>query len=250
MAQDNSDFLPEPGGNEAILHLKQAIVAGKPWHLALLEAIKLWPCPEETHNDHHYCYLIDSEAFNWLLLAQRLCQEIDGLIPEQELNDLLFFGKMPENLSKTEFRDLIGNAKYQAYLNYLYGVTVENFLQFAVEEEIHKERQALIFSQREDDLADSYQRIYGSSQTDLLRLFRKEKGYTQSRSLTLKQLDEFTYWLFKYRLNNCDKARIASDTKKALEYLKLQRLNKRRLLDGKRAANVTDSIINQATKQI
>ncbi|GAJ03845.1 unnamed protein product, partial [marine sediment metagenome] len=30
---------------------------------------------------------------------------------------------------------------------------------------------------------------------------------------------EFTYWLFKYRLNHCDKARVASDTKKGLEQL-------------------------------
>ena len=111
MVQDNSDLLPEAGGNEAITHFRQAVASGRPWHLALLEAIKLWTCPEETHNEHHYCYLIDGEAFNWLLLAQRLCLEADGLIPEHELNDLLFFGKTPEKLSRTEFRELIGYAK-------------------------------------------------------------------------------------------------------------------------------------------
>ena len=35
-------------------------------------------------------------------------------------------------------------------------------------------------------------------------------------------MKEFTYWLFKYRLKRCEKARIASDTKKALDYLKKQ----------------------------
>ena len=40
--------------------------------------------------------------------------------------------------------------------------------------------------------------------------------------MKLVELKEFTYWLFKYRLNNSDKARIASDTKKALRELERQ----------------------------
>ena len=75
--------------NEAIRHLKQAIAGGRPWHIALLEAIGLWTCPEENHNGHLYCYLIDGEAFDWLLLAERLCLEIADIIPEQELLALL-----------------------------------------------------------------------------------------------------------------------------------------------------------------
>jgi hypothetical protein len=35
-------------------------------------------------------------------------------------------------------------------------------------------------------------------------------------------MKEFSYWLFKYRLKQCEKAKIASDTKKALRYLKRQ----------------------------
>ncbi|MFC1994345.1 hypothetical protein ACFLVI_03680 [Chloroflexota bacterium] len=249
MAQNISECLPESGDNEAVLHLKQAIVSGKPWHIALLEAIKLWSWPEETYDEHHYCYLIDGEAFDWLLLAQRLCQEIAEFIPEQELANLLFFGNMPEKLSRAEFREFIGSDKYHSYLNYLYGVTVENFLHLAVEEEIYKERQALIFSQNENVLDDSYQRIYGANQTDLLRHFRKEKGYHQGKNIKLKQLEEFTYWLFKYRLKNCDKARIASDTKKGLEYLKRQRLNKKPLPNSKRTTDITDSIIKWDMKK-
>jgi hypothetical protein len=33
-------------------------------------------------------------------------------------------------------------------------------------------------------------------------------------------MKEFTYWLFKYRLKHGDPARVASDTKKALEWLR------------------------------
>jgi hypothetical protein len=38
----------------------------------------------------------------------------------------------------------------------------------------------------------------------------------------LTELKEFTYWLFKYRLRQSDKAKVASDTKKALGQLKRQ----------------------------
>jgi hypothetical protein len=212
--------------NEAIRHLRQAVAGGKPWHIALLEAIGLWTWPEENHSGHLYCYLIDGEAFDWLLLAERLCLEIADVIPEQELLTLLFFGRLPEEPSAEEFKELIGDAKYHAYLNYLYGVTVEKFVLLAIEEEIHKERQGHVFSGRDGGFDDSYQRLYGASQEALLRRFRDEKGYPQGDDITLDQLQEFTYWLFKYRLSNCDKARVASDTRKGVEYLKRQSLEK------------------------
>lgn len=212
--------------NEAIRHLRQAVAGGKPWHIALLEAIRLWTWPEENHSGHLYCYLIDGEAFDWLLLAERLCLEIADVIPEQELLALLFFGRLPEEPSAEEFKELIGDAKYHAYLNYLYGVTVEKFVLLAIEEEINKERQGHVFSGRDGGFDDSYQRLYGASQEALLRRFRDEKGYPQGDDITLDQLQEFTYWLFKYRLSNCDKARVASDTRKGVEYLKRQSLEK------------------------
>ena len=71
--------------SEAIGHLKKAIAEGKHWYIALLEAIGLWELAEETHNGRNYRYLIDGEAFNWLLLAERLCEAINGSLPEEEL---------------------------------------------------------------------------------------------------------------------------------------------------------------------
>jgi len=228
MAQDNINHcsVTSVGDSEAVQHLKQAIANGRPWHIALLEAIGLWSWPEESHGEHHYCYLIDGEAFDWLLLAQRLCQEVDGLIPEQELTDLLFFGRLPEELSEDGFKSLIGAAKYHAYLNYFYGVIVEKFVLLAVEEEISKEYQSHVFSSDRGDMRDSYQRVYGASREELLRQFRKDKGYPEGDTMPLGQLQEFTYWLFKYRIANCDKPRVASDTKKGLDYLKRQQVRK------------------------
>jgi len=204
---------------EAIRHLEQAIANGRHWYIALLEAIGLWATSEEVCNERHYRYLIDSEAFDWLLLAERLCEAVDGLLPDDEKTALLFHGEPPLKLTPEEFKKLIGSSKYHQYLNYLYGITVEETLIQAVQEEMRKERRALGFSNESEYVNEVYRRIYGATKTALLRQFRRDKGYPQVRSTSLTELKEFTYWLFKYRLEHCDKARVASDTKKALEQL-------------------------------
>jgi len=214
-AQDSS-IITNEGDARAIEHLKQATASGTHWYLALLEAIKLWSSAEEDYNERHYCYLIDGEAFDWLLLAERLCEEISEQIPEKEKIDLLFFDHPPLELTKEKFKKLIGPAKYRAYLNYLYGILAEEALVSAVVSEIRKERRALGLNKHADDLDKAYHRIYGASKQVLLDKFRKEKRHSKLKSTSLSELKEFTYWLFKYRLKICDKSRVASDTKKAL----------------------------------
>jgi hypothetical protein len=204
---------------EAIRHLEQAVIAGKHWYLALLEAIRLWTESEETYNGRHYRYLIDGEAFDWLLLAERICEAVDDLVPEEEKLALLFQGQPPLRLTKDRFKELIGGAKYRQYLNYFYGVTVEEALFLAVETEVRKEWRTSGYNNEHNLVNEVYQRIYGATKAILLKRFRREKSYPQLRSITLTELREFTYWLFKYRLKHCDKARVASDTKKALEQL-------------------------------
>ena len=201
---------------EIIEGLRSAVAQGKNWYIALLEAIRTWQHPEEDCDGRHYQYLIDNEAFDWLVLTQRLCRELDGLIPEKERTDLLFFGKPPAELSKDEFKRLIGDSKYQAHLNFFYGVTVERFLLLSVTEEIRKKKRVLGVHNDNGVVDEAYQRIYGASQSALLKQFRKERRYHQLRSIGARQLNEFTYWLFKYRVKTRDKSRVASDTKKAL----------------------------------
>jgi len=205
--------------NRAIRHLERAIGQGKNWYIALLEAISLWPAAEETHNGRNYCYLIADEAFDWLLLAERLCKAVDGLLPEDEKMALLFQDRPPVRLAVQEFEELIGGTKYQQYLNYFYGITVEEALILAVQEEVRKERRTLGLNKEHDTINEAFRRIYGSTQLELLKQFRRGKGYRQARSINLAELKEFTYWLFKYRLQHGDRARIASDTKKALKQL-------------------------------
>jgi hypothetical protein len=208
--------------NEAIAYLKNAIASGQHWYLALLGAMGLWTSAEEVHNGSTYRYLIDGEAFDWLLLAERLCQTVDDLLPEDEKNNLLFHGVPPLELKAGEVNRLIGDMKYRQYLNYFYGVTVEEALLLAVQEEIDKERRAGAMRTRVDPTDEACRRIYNADRQALLARFRQGKGYSQSDAATLSELKEFTYWLFKYRLRESEKARIASDTRKALEYLKRQ----------------------------
>ena len=205
--------------SEAIRYLKQAITSGKHWYIALLEAIGLWTTAEELHNGRRYCYLIAGEAFDFLLLAERLCEAVDGLLLNDEKTVLLFHEQPPLKLPIKEFKGLIGSDKYRQCLNYFYGITVEEALFLAVQEEVRKERRASGYSKDGDIVNEVYRRIYGATRVILLKRFRKEKGYPPLKSTSLTELKEFTYWLFKYRLKHCDKARVASDTKKALHKL-------------------------------
>ena len=44
---------------------------------------------EESHNDRRYKYMVGREAFDWLLLAERLCAEAEST-PDGDLERLLF----------------------------------------------------------------------------------------------------------------------------------------------------------------
>ncbi len=217
--EKSSSQLAPAGGVEAIRHLEQAIAGGKHWYIALLEAIGLWSEARETHNGRTYNYLIAGEAFDWLLLAERLCEVVDDMLPEDEKVALLFHGKPPLKLSGEELKKIVGSTKYRQYLNYYYGITVEEALVLAVQEEVRKERHIMGLHKEHDAANEAYRRIYGATRAVLLRRFRREKIYPQLGSISQAELKEFTYWLFNYRLKQCDKARVASDTKKALEFL-------------------------------
>ncbi len=202
------------GDARAIRHLKAEIKAGKSWYPALLEAIRLWRSPEEEYNGERYLYLIGGQAFDWLRLAERLCDEIKDMVPEDELTNLLFFDRPPVRLTEAEFKQVLGPAKYRAYLNYLYGVLIEQALLLASIYEVRKA--SIVPLKPEEEAARAYRRIYHAELADLLDAFQKEMKYPHRKSLTLTEMKEFTYWLFKYRVKTSEKSRIASDTKKAL----------------------------------
>ncbi|MDO8577603.1 MAG: hypothetical protein Q7R50_00285 [Dehalococcoidales bacterium] len=210
---------------EAIRHLREAILSGKHWYAALLESIRLWDLPEESHNGRTFHYLIANEALDWLLVAERLCEAVEDYIPEAELTAFLFHGEPPLALTEDEFEELLGRKKHHQYLNFFYGVTVEEALLLVIEEEVRKERHSAGLTRESDFVTnESHRRVYGATKAMLLRNFREEKGAPQLQSTSLTELKEFTYWLFKFRMKNSDKARIASDTRKALIWLNNQGL--------------------------
>jgi hypothetical protein len=209
--------------NRAILHFRQTVAMGKHWYIALLESIGLWAVPGESYNGRDYSYLIGGEAFDWMLLAERILDEVGDLVPRREAEEFLFHGRPPVEITKDEFQEIVGEAKYRAYLNYFYGITVEEALLLSAEGEARKEHLSCPYNGNSGTGDEAYVRIYGATSDELLKRFRKENGLPRRKSMELGELKEFTYWLFKYRLGNSDKARIASDTKKALEELGRQR---------------------------
>jgi hypothetical protein len=218
---NQSQKLPPVSNAEAVLrHFRSNLAAGKNWYLSLLEAIGLWTDEEEDLNGRNYRYLIEGEAFDWLLLASRICDTVDGIIPESEKFSLLFEGKPPVTLNTEEFKNLIGQAKYRKYLNYFYGVTVEEALIQALREEVRKERQANAWNHRQGEDDEVFNRVYGLSYLTLLKQFRKEKHYHLMANSSLTQMKEFIYWCFKYRVRCCEKAKVASDTSKAIDWLR------------------------------
>ena len=230
-----ADSRPEgiPGGNDgseqagvlaetapdAVIHLRSAVRSGVPWPRALLEAVALWTAPRETWRERTYQYLIGGEALDWLTLAERLCLEIEDFIPPMDLERLLFEGALPNDVTPEEFRDWMGGNKHRAYLNYWYGVVVEEALQQSVEDDVRKREKARCYPDHEEMVEEAFAHIYGKPRAELLEVFRKEAHLSPLSPLSLADYKEFTYWLSKRRFNLWDPARVASDTRIGIRYL-------------------------------
>ena len=227
------------GDGDVIEALRSALSGGRDWATALVEAMAAWTAPGETRRGRRYSYFIGGEAFDWVTLAERLCDEVGTLIPSHERERLLVTGRLPGHLDDASFKDLLGVEKYRGYLNYFYGVTVEEALQLAVEGEVVK-RHISQGNRFQDDFSDeAFARIYRLSLGELVDLFRKEKGLPTGLTMDLTEHKELTYWLFKYRVRNSDKARVASDTRKGLAQLQ-RMVAVERDPDGVRPGDVSD----------
>ena len=199
-----------------IYRFRAQLVEGMPWHRALLDAMGRWIPAEEWHGDRRYKYMVGGEAFDWLLLAERLCGEVRDLIPDLEAERLLFHGLLPQPVADDELRDLLGVSKYRAYLNFHYGIVLEEALQLAAEEYIRKRHLARGYSDSEELAEEASRHLYTKTRTDLLGEFRAEARLGKRQGLNLTDLKEFTYWLHKRRVHYWDPARVAYDTRLAI----------------------------------
>ena len=190
---------------------------GQNWFLALLKAVSKWNAPSEQWNGRHYTYILAGEAFDWLLVAERLIEAAGELAPEQEAARLLFEGRAPVHINAELFRETIGHGRHAAHLNFLYGIVVEEALQQANIEEVSKAQQSM--GARENFIEDeAMRRLYGAPFGDLRTEFRLASGRGDKAPVrsSLDEYKTFTYWLFKRRVSKSDPARLASDTRKGI----------------------------------
>jgi hypothetical protein len=214
---DGESRLPAP--DETILHMRHAVITGQHWFEALLDAVGQWRVPIETIGDRDFCYLVGGEAFDWLLLAERLLDEMPDLVPARDAERLLFEARWPIEMDDDDFAGRLGIAKHSAHLNFLYGVLVEEALQLYVEEEIHKENRNRPWGPDTRVDESMLERVYGKSRADLFAQYYEETGTMLRQDIPYSEWTAFTYWLFKQRLRRQDKARVASDTRKGLAQL-------------------------------
>jgi hypothetical protein len=204
----------------AIRHLRRAINAGTHWYVALLQAMGKWDHARECIAGEWHTYLIQDEALDWLLLAERLAAEVWDLLPQTEVEALLFHGVLPLALTEEQVRESLGAWKYRAYLNFFYGVTVEEALLLATEQEMRRE--SALGAYQEGRGEDAYNRIYDASQCSLLAEFRGVPEVTEPVSIEFAEWKRFLYWLFKRRMQHCLPPRVASDTKKGFDEVRRQ----------------------------
>ena len=167
---------PHDSAPEAARYFRRRLESGAPWHRALLEAIGIWTLPEETWQGRRYRYIIGREAFDWLLLAERLChpqntQDAAEAIPPRQLERLLFHGILPQPIEPDEFRALLGPTKHQAYLNYHYGITLEEALQLAAEESVRKRHTARGYPDTEELIEQAFRHLYNNTRAALFQEF-------------------------------------------------------------------------------
>ncbi len=193
-----------------------AVDAGQPWYPALLDAIGQWHCTEEEVRGRRFRYLVGGEAFDYLLLAERLLLELGDRVAPGEREALLFFGRPPAPMDDAEFHERVGETKYRAHLNHIYGVVVEQALLLAAEQDVQKEKVGIVGGGRDGSQEAAFQRVYGKPRAELLEQFQADRGLERAERLDHDELMELTYWLFKYRLRAMDRARVASDTRRAL----------------------------------
>ena len=217
----------EPGALPAYDHvierLRSRAGRAEPWYIALLDAIAHWSLPCEEVWGRRWHYVIGGEALDWVTLAHRLCLDIPDAVPPDELESLLFFGRLPEDIGPERFRQLIGPYRYTAHLNFWYGVVVEEALQLVTEDSIRKNRLARCYGDSDDVVEDAYRHLYGETRTNLVPEFLGDVGGAwgyQPETLSLVAWQEFTYWLFKRRIRKWHPARVASDTRRGLERLR------------------------------
>ena len=204
--------------SEALQRFDAELLIGTHWYRAALRAVGVWRVASETYRQHRLQFLVAREALDLVLVIERLMAERPDVVPTSERDAMRFGGYPPIYVPIDEFRTALGSIRYKAYLNYFYGVTVEEAAVHAVELEASKAH-AL-----DGGRADAYRLIYGVTLEDLLGRYRADQGTRKVDRIRWDVWKEFTYWCFKTRSQAQIPARMASDTRKGISLLQQLRL--------------------------
>lgn len=201
------------------------------WKPAFLQTVAAWPKQNEHACGQTYHYFIGGEAFNWKRLAERiatqLADEDNTAIAPEDLFEWLgttgVFGGMPEQ----QFQRILGVDAWRAHLNYFYGVHIEQCLIAAVQSRIQKRRYSNglppsdeasdrvflgLYEETEQTLWDDFLTENSARLSDLI-----SESPEETRTIALDE--EFTYWLFKRRIEYTTAAQVAAETRRGLDML-------------------------------
>ncbi len=206
---------PPRADNESFARFRAELDLGAHWYVAALRAVSVWSLASEIVQRRRVHYLVGGDALDLLRVIERLLAVCPDRVERTERRRLLFSGEPPLRVPEIEFAAALGPLKYKAYLNYFFGVTVEEALLHVAERELEKAHRLDGTRTR-----DAYTRVYHSGLAELLSAFAEQRGRQVGRRLLWPEAKEFTYWLFRYRLRTQVPARMASDTRKALDYLR------------------------------
>ena len=187
--------------------------AGMHWYRAALRACGQWRLAAETHQGRRLTYLVAREALDLVLLVDRIAASRRDAVPRAERDELRFHGRAPVYVPRHSFAGALGETRYKAYLNYFYGIDVEEAVVHAVELEAAKAHPLDRAS------SNAYLLIYGQSLEELLAAYRAERGMPQGERIRWDIWKDFTYWRFRLRLRSQVPARMASDTRKGIALL-------------------------------
>ena len=202
------------------------------WQTPFIETVAAWPIENEAIFDQTFHYFIGDEAFNWKRLAERIAiqlpQERHPPALDGELFDWISYSNVFGGIDEQEFRRILGVDGWRAHLNYFYGVQIEQCLITAVQSRIQKRRYSKGMPPSDDASERAYIGLYEDSEQSLWDRFLTEnsdrlaalisESPEDTRSIALEE--EFTYWLFKRRIEHTNASQIAAETQRGLDMMK------------------------------
>ena len=201
------------------------------WKPIFLGTVAAWPKQNERTNGETFHYFIGGEAFNWKRLAERIATQLDEenhtTVPPSDLFEWLettgVFGGMPEQ----QLQRILGVDAWRAHLNYFYGVHIEQCLIAAVQSRVQKRRYSNGLPPSDDASDRAYLGLYEETEETLWDQFLDENSLRLSdliaespeETRTIALDEEFTYWLFKRRIEYTNAAQVAAETRRGLDML-------------------------------